>query len=146
MQCVIHSWRFVHRWRVATLLVSARTASVAHMFDTGLPGPEDLAGADDSLVIAAITGWACVEANATYRNHGTHADAIEITCDPTPHRLPDARMPDGRHRRFGHRSRRCTTIRPLSFGVIKRPGVHRRHQPRRNRPRPVHLAGGRIPA
>jgi Domain of unknown function (DUF222) len=293
VQCVIHSWRFVHRWRVAALLVSARTASVAHMFDTGLPGPEDLAGADDSLVIAAITGWACVEAaasarrlaaiaelvrrraegptdcaqwscdnwdsmaaevaaalhvshgmasgqmylsvalrdrlpkvaalfvegmlsarlvaaivwrtdlitdeaalglvdktladeairfgplsvvktneaidaiidqydpaalrrtpvgytggdaNATYRNHGTHADAIEITCDPTPHRLPDARMPDGRHRRFGHRSRRCTTIRPPSFGVIKRPGVHRRHQPRRNRPRPVHLAGGRIPA
>ena len=83
---------------------------------------------------------------ARHRNHGTRADAIEITCDPTPHRLPDARMPDGRHRRFGHRSRRCTTIRPPSFGVIKRPGVHRRHQPRRNRPRPVHLAGGRIPA
>jgi Domain of unknown function (DUF222) len=46
------------------------------MFDTGLPGPEDLAGADDSLVIAAITGWACVEAAASARRLAAIAELV----------------------------------------------------------------------
>ncbi len=37
------------------------------MFDTGLPGLQELAGADESLVVAAITGWARVEAAASAR-------------------------------------------------------------------------------
>jgi hypothetical protein len=57
-------------------LWSARTASVAHTFDTGLPGPEDLAGADDSLVVAAITGWACVEAAASARRLAAIAELV----------------------------------------------------------------------
>ena len=46
------------------------------IFDTGLPGPEDLAGADDSLVIAAITGWACVEAAASARRLAAIAELV----------------------------------------------------------------------
>jgi Domain of unknown function (DUF222) len=46
------------------------------MFDTGLPGPEDLAGADDSMVIAAITGWACVEAAASARRLTAIAELV----------------------------------------------------------------------
>jgi hypothetical protein len=54
-------------------------------------------------VVSTPVGYTGGDANATYRNHGTHAEAIEITFDPMPHRLPDARMSDGRDRRFGHR-------------------------------------------
>jgi hypothetical protein len=46
------------------------------MFDVPLPGPEDLARADDSLVIAAITGWACVEAAASARRLAAIAELV----------------------------------------------------------------------
>jgi Domain of unknown function (DUF222) len=46
------------------------------MFDTGLPGPEDLATADDSVVVAAITGWACVEAAASARRLAAVAELV----------------------------------------------------------------------
>src|SRR6201995_6018535 len=49
---------------------------VAHMFDTGLVGPEDLAIADDSMVVAAITGWACVEAAASARRLAAIAELV----------------------------------------------------------------------
>jgi Domain of unknown function (DUF222) len=51
------------------------------MFDTGLPGPEDLAGTDDSLVIAAITGWACVEAAASARRLAAIAELVRRRAD-----------------------------------------------------------------
>ncbi|RRR39680.1 HNH endonuclease, partial [Mycolicibacter terrae] len=37
------------------------------MFDNGLPGPASLAEADDNLLVAAIAGWARVEAAASAR-------------------------------------------------------------------------------
>ena len=37
------------------------------MFDNALPGLEELTSADDSMVAAAITGWARVEAAASAR-------------------------------------------------------------------------------
>ncbi len=46
------------------------------MFDTGLPGPEDLASADDSMVTAAVTGWACVEAAASARRLAAIAELV----------------------------------------------------------------------
>jgi hypothetical protein len=46
------------------------------MFDTGLPGPTDLASADDSMVVAAITGWACVEAAASARRLAAIAELV----------------------------------------------------------------------
>jgi hypothetical protein len=46
------------------------------MFDTGLAGREDLATADDSMVIAAITGWACVEAAASARRLAAIAELV----------------------------------------------------------------------
>jgi hypothetical protein len=46
------------------------------MFDTGLPGLEDLRTADDSMVIAAITGWACVEAAACARRLAAIAELV----------------------------------------------------------------------
>ncbi len=42
-------------------------------------------------------------ANATYRNHGTHAEAIEIVFDPTDHHVP---------RHSWSSSSRSTTRRP----------------------------------
>ena len=54
---------------------------IAHMFDTGLPGPEDLATADDSMVIAAITGWASVEAAASARRLAAIAELVRRRAD-----------------------------------------------------------------
>ncbi|HYX98454.1 MAG TPA: DUF222 domain-containing protein [Mycobacterium sp.] len=51
------------------------------MFDTGLPEPEDLATADTSMVIAAITGWACVEAAASARRLATIAEFVRRRAD-----------------------------------------------------------------
>ena len=68
------------------------------MFDTGLPGPENLADADDSMVIAAITGWGCVEAAASARRLAAivelvrrradgPADCTQWSCDNYPSNL-----------------------------------------------------------
>src|SRR6202012_577231 len=54
---------------------------VARMFDTGLLGPEDLATADDSMVVAAITGWACVEAAASARRLAAIAELVRRRAD-----------------------------------------------------------------
>jgi Domain of unknown function (DUF222) len=51
------------------------------MFDTGLPGPEDLETADDSMVIAAVTGWACVEAAASARRLAAIAELVRRRAD-----------------------------------------------------------------
>jgi hypothetical protein len=51
------------------------------MFDTGLPASEDLADADDSMVIAAITGWACVEAAASARRLAAIAELVRRRAD-----------------------------------------------------------------
>lgn len=52
------------------------TFKIAHMFDVPLPGPETLADADDSMVVAAITGWACVEAAASARRLAAIAELV----------------------------------------------------------------------
>jgi hypothetical protein len=39
----------------------------AHVFDESLPGPDALHDADDATVVAAIAGWARVEAAAAAR-------------------------------------------------------------------------------
>ncbi|HXB86463.1 HNH endonuclease signature motif containing protein [Mycobacterium sp.] len=51
------------------------------MFDTGLPGPEDLAVADEGMVIAAVTGWACVEAAASARRLAAIAELVRRRAD-----------------------------------------------------------------
>ena len=51
------------------------------MFDSGLPGPADLAGADESLVVAAITGWACVEAAASASRLAAIAELVRRRAD-----------------------------------------------------------------
>ncbi|HEY1841203.1 MAG TPA: DUF222 domain-containing protein [Mycobacterium sp.] len=51
------------------------------MFDTGLPGPGELAGADDSMVAAAITGWARVEAAASARRLAAIAELVRRRAD-----------------------------------------------------------------
>jgi len=51
------------------------------MFDTGLPGPADLASADESMVVAAITGWACVEAAASARRLAAIAELVRRRAD-----------------------------------------------------------------
>ena len=56
--------------------VSAVAPRIARMFDVPLPGPEDLATAEDSMVIAAITGWACVEAAASARRLAAIAELV----------------------------------------------------------------------
>jgi Domain of unknown function (DUF222) len=56
-------------------------ARIAHMFDTGLPGLADLATADDSVVIAAITGWACIEAAASARRLAAIAELVRRRAD-----------------------------------------------------------------
>jgi hypothetical protein len=54
---------------------------IARMFDTSLPEPEDLAGADESMVIAAVTGWACVEAAASARRLAAIAELVRRRAD-----------------------------------------------------------------
>jgi hypothetical protein len=46
------------------------------MFDNALPGLEDLKHADDSVVVAAITGWARVEAAAAARRLAAIAELV----------------------------------------------------------------------
>jgi ActR/RegA family two-component response regulator len=46
------------------------------MFDSGLPGLEELKDADDSMVVAAITGWARVEAAASARRLAAVAELV----------------------------------------------------------------------
>jgi hypothetical protein len=46
------------------------------MFDNSLPGVEDLKGADDSVVVAAFTGWARVEAAASARRLAAKAELV----------------------------------------------------------------------
>jgi Domain of unknown function (DUF222) len=46
------------------------------MFDNSLPGLEDLKGADDSVVVAAVTGWARVEAAASARRLAAIAELV----------------------------------------------------------------------
>ncbi|MGH3561367.1 MAG: DUF222 domain-containing protein [Mycobacterium sp.] len=46
------------------------------MFDTVVPDLDELAGADDSLVIAAITGWAQIEAAAAARRLAAIAELV----------------------------------------------------------------------
>jgi uncharacterized protein DUF222 len=51
------------------------------MFDAGLPDLEDLCAADDSMVIAAVTGWACVEAAASARRLAAIAELVRRRAD-----------------------------------------------------------------
>ena len=51
------------------------------MFDTGLPDLEDLGTADDSMVVAAITGWSCVEAAASARRLAAIAELVGRRAD-----------------------------------------------------------------
>jgi hypothetical protein len=51
------------------------------MFDIALSGPEDLATADDSMVVAAITGWASVEAAASARRLAAIAELVRRRAD-----------------------------------------------------------------
>jgi hypothetical protein len=51
------------------------------MFDTGLPEPAELAAADDNMVIAAITGWARIEAAASARRLAAIADLVRRRAD-----------------------------------------------------------------
>jgi Domain of unknown function (DUF222) len=46
------------------------------MFDNALPDLEDLKGADDSMVVAAVTGWARVEAAASARRLAAIAELV----------------------------------------------------------------------
>jgi hypothetical protein len=46
------------------------------MFDVALPSLEDLKGADDSMVVAAVTGWARVEAAASARRLAAIAELV----------------------------------------------------------------------
>jgi hypothetical protein len=46
------------------------------MFDIALPGLEDLKGADDSMVVAAVTGWGLVEAAASARRLAAIAELV----------------------------------------------------------------------
>lgn len=46
------------------------------MFDNGLPGVVELAGAEDSVVVAAIAGWARVEAAASARRLAAIAELV----------------------------------------------------------------------
>jgi Domain of unknown function (DUF222) len=61
--------------------MSVGLSKIARMFDTGLPGPDDLAGADDSMVVAAITGWARVEAAASARRLAAIAELVRRRAD-----------------------------------------------------------------
>jgi Domain of unknown function (DUF222) len=81
MRCVIHSREFVHGPWVAGLLMPLVATRVVRMFDTGLLGPEDLATADDSMVVAAVTGWACVEAAASARRLAAIAEVVRRRAD-----------------------------------------------------------------
>src|ERR1700749_1873020 len=54
---------------------------VVHMFENGLFGAEDLAIADDSMVVAAIPGWACVEAAASARRLAAIAELVRRRAD-----------------------------------------------------------------
>jgi Domain of unknown function (DUF222) len=47
--------------------MSDRHGTIECMFDTALPDLADLKGADDSMVVAAVTGWGLVEAAASAR-------------------------------------------------------------------------------
>jgi hypothetical protein len=51
------------------------------MFDNALPGPEALKSADDSMVVAAITGWARVEAAASARRLAAIAELVRRRAD-----------------------------------------------------------------
>ena len=51
------------------------------MFDVPLPGPDDLATADDSMVVAAISGWGCVEAAASARRLAAIAELVRRRAD-----------------------------------------------------------------
>ena len=51
------------------------------MFDTGLPDPAALASGDDTMVIAAITGWARVEAAASARRLAAIAELVRRRAD-----------------------------------------------------------------
>jgi hypothetical protein len=51
------------------------------MFDTGLPDLGDLVTADDSMVVAAITGWAYVEAAASARRLAAIAELMRRRAD-----------------------------------------------------------------
>ncbi|HET9876797.1 MAG TPA: DUF222 domain-containing protein [Mycobacterium sp.] len=54
------------------------------MFDTGLPDVGELAGADESLVVAAITGWASIEAAAAARRLAAIAELVARRIDGPP--------------------------------------------------------------
>jgi hypothetical protein len=51
------------------------------MFDNVLPGPEQLADTDESLVVAAVTGWARVEAAAAARRLAAIAELVARRAD-----------------------------------------------------------------
>ncbi|UQX12610.1 DUF222 domain-containing protein [Candidatus Mycobacterium methanotrophicum] len=51
------------------------------MFDVRLPGLADLATADDSMVVAAIAGWECVEAAASARRLAAIAELVRRRAD-----------------------------------------------------------------
>ena len=51
------------------------------MFDTAFPGIAELAEADDSLVVAAITGWAQIEAAASARRLAAIAELVARRVD-----------------------------------------------------------------
>lgn len=49
------------------------------MFDIELPGPDDLSGADDHALVAAVAGWGRVEAAAAARRLAVIAELVERT-------------------------------------------------------------------
>ncbi len=51
------------------------------MFDNMLPGPEALADVDDTILVAAISGWARVEAAAAARRLATIAELVARRAD-----------------------------------------------------------------
>ncbi|HET9877318.1 MAG TPA: DUF222 domain-containing protein [Mycobacterium sp.] len=51
------------------------------MFDTGLPDVGELAGADENLVVAAIAGWASIEAAAAARRLAAIAELVARRID-----------------------------------------------------------------
>ena len=62
-------------------------------------GMQDLIRRYDGVISTRVGYSGGDVPNATYRNHGTHAEAIEIVFDPTKDQLPQASrvfLPDPR--------------------------------------------------
>jgi hypothetical protein len=70
---------FLHRSTIrdpAKKFESVETPKIETMFDNALPGLDELKCADDSMVVAAVTGWARVEAAAAARRLAAIAELV----------------------------------------------------------------------